>query len=54
MRKWEEDFIQVFYKGEVYLIHTEYEFELDKFLDERRTSMKYIARKYGVNLVRDK
>ena len=42
-------FNPVFFKGEMYLIHDEYENEIRKFLEERATSVKYIERHYDVS-----
>ncbi len=37
-----KEYIQLFYKGELYIIGKEYKKELEKFLDERRTSVGYL------------
>lgn len=40
-----KEWLQVFYKGELFIIHKDYKKELEKFLDERRTSIGYLSRR---------
>lgn len=43
----DEDWVKVFYNNKLYIIHEEHKAELEKFLYEHRTTIKYLQRHYG-------
>ncbi len=47
-----KEWLQLFYKNELFIIHKEYKKELEIWLDEHRTSIHYLKRKYGDSLVK--
>ena len=42
-----KEWIKVFFNNNLYVLHEEYKAELINFLADRRTTIKYLQRKYG-------
>lgn len=47
-----KEWLQVFYKGELFIIHKDYKKDLEEFLRDNRTTNAYIQRKYGESFVK--